>query len=310
VGEIDRETAQGYAAWLESLGLSGKSFNDNIAMVSVVIRALSKEAGLDENPFDSIRRKSQEITHKKELSEAEALRLLDVFNNPAFNVMHKEELRLCFHLGMFSGLRFSDAVNLRFSQVSLADNLIRMKPAKTRRTSGITITVPIHPFLRSMIEDAERGRQEGEDFITPNLAKRFSYNKTGLNKDVIKVFEAAGFETREENKGVRAVNVYGFHSFRSTFCSFAARKGVPLSTLAQITGDNIQTLQKYYVRIDEKTAAQTLSALPMMKPALPAPPDTPAGKEAEARQALKELVDTADFKTVQKALKLFKAGRA
>jgi len=298
--EIDRAVVQGYADYLESMrrkdgkgALSAKTFNDNIAMASLVMRTLAKDAGLDENPFDSIRRKSQDITHKRELSEAEALTLLAVFDKPSFEVMHKEELKLCFHIGMFSGLRFSDAVNLRFSQVSLADNLIKLKPAKTRRSSGVLVTVPIHPLLRGMLEDTERNRRdERQAFVMPGLAARFAYNKTGVNKDVISVFEAADFKTKEDaGSRLRAANVYGFHSFRSTFCSFAARKGVPLSVLAQITGDNIQTLQKYYVRIDEKTAAQTINALPLMTK-LPLPEGTSSSELSALCDAIRDKLNS------------------
>lgn len=308
LGEIDKSTAQDYAAHLEILSrkdgkgkLSAKTFNDNIAMVSLIVRSLAQEAGLENNPFDSIRKKKTEIVHKKELTEAEAIHLLAVFDDASFCMPHKEEMRLCFHVGMFSGLRFADAVNLRFDQLTLDAGLIKLKPSKTKRTSGIEITVPLHPLLKAMLETAAAKRLPKQEYIMPHLVERFQSSKGALNRDAVRIFEAAGFTARIEEKSkdrLRAANVYGFHSFRSTFCSFAARKGVPLSVLAQITGDNIQTLQKYYIRIDDKTAAQTVAALPM----LPQVPASSLDSLKSLRIEAHKLIDEANIQSLTAAI--------
>lgn len=308
LSDIDKDAANGFAKYLAGLGICARTFNKGIAAVALVVRTLAEEAGLDNNPFETIRKKKHDTIHKKELTEEEALRLLATFNDPDFDIPFKDEMKLCFHVGIFTGLRFSDAVNLRFDQLALVEGLIKLKPSKTKRTSGIVITIPVHPLLKEMLFDAEAKRVEGQEYVMPRLATRFLTHKIDLNRDMIRVFEFAKFKPRLESKDrLRSANVYGFHSFRSTFCSFAARKGVPLSVLAQITGDNIQTLQKYYVRIDDKTAAQTVAALPMMQSptSLPSPVD---GLEA-LRTKAKALIDGADAKAIEAAIAVIMTSR-
>ncbi|MEI6422651.1 MAG: hypothetical protein WCP55_10560 [Lentisphaerota bacterium] len=118
-------------------------------------------------------------------------------------------------------------------------------------------------------------------------------------KDFSEVLDKAGLtETIKAERG-RDRRVYGFHSFRHSFASFAANAGIPISTLAAILGDNARTLEKYYVKISDESKTKAI----MSMPALTAGSDTGAVIDIKPVSELEELKNR-----VNQALELIRAG--
>ncbi len=85
----------------------------------------------------------------------------------------------------------------------------------------------------------------------------------------MKVFHYAKFETtKEAAEGIQRkqkVNEIGFHSLRHTFISECAGRGMLISTLSEITGDQIRTLEKYYIHLSEENIRQATPFLPTIE---------------------------------------------
>jgi hypothetical protein len=102
------------------------------------------------------------------------------------------------------------------------------------------------------------------------MAERYKTNKSGVKRDIQHIIEAAGFTGK--NEGVKrgiVRSLYGFHSFRHAFASICASSGVPITTLSEILGDNIATLQRYYMHAQTEGRQKVIEALPSAEASMP-----------------------------------------
>lgn len=133
-----------------------------------------------------------------------------------------------------------------------------MIPQKTIKTQR-HVNIPIHPKLKDKLLIAYEWKDDTNK-VLPKIAARYAMNASGVKKDCIKILEFCGFKDRSEGRGLDR-RLYGFHSFRHFFASTCADAGVPVATLAEILGDNISTLNKYYIHAQEGSRKKMISAL-------------------------------------------------
>ena len=120
-----------------------------------------------------------------------------------------------------------------------------------------------------MLYDLLNGIEKTDrQLLMPQLSEL--YFKKGTKKRVLgfikKIFEHIDLKTTEHRTNRKvSVIIYGFHSFRHSFASFAARSGIPIGVLADILGDNITTLQKYYIHIDNVAKFKAISSMPALQ---------------------------------------------
>lgn len=267
LSRIDLNIASEYANYLWDTGISASTYNYHIGALSTITKALMHSAGLNDNVWDHIARKHAKKQGKKRLYLNDMLKVLDVFSDDKFKPMHKSELEILFHVGIFTGMRLVDCVLLKWDNISLDKNLISLVPVKTRN-SHKKIRVPIHHELKKQLIFA--GENWGyEDYVLPGIAERYERNATGVRKDCMKVFHQAKFVTTKESdeniQRKQKVNEIGFHSFRHTFISECVARGMSISTLSEITGDQIRTLEKYYIHLAEENIRQATPFLPTIE---------------------------------------------
>lgn len=150
---VNDDIALEYADNLWSSGISAKTYNNHIKALMLIFRILSSVAGLNKNPRHCVSRKVENKQSKKEFSENEVLKILNSLNDPELHLKDKEEMIVLFHFGAWTGLRFVDCVMMKWENIDFNRNLIvNCKPQKTARKTNKTITVPMHPMLRELVE--------------------------------------------------------------------------------------------------------------------------------------------------------------
>ncbi|WP_049736276.1 hypothetical protein [Rhizobium ecuadorense] len=105
-------------------------------------------AEAETNPFNGIKRvKSGDGFHTLTLEEIEQYQARHAPGSTA---------RRAFAVFMFTGLRLSDAAIL--SRQHLNDGWIRIRPGKTRKSSGVEVNVPILPELAEELDRMPAGQ--------------------------------------------------------------------------------------------------------------------------------------------------------
>jgi len=261
--EINENIALEYSEYLWDKGLSANTYNYHIQAIKLVIKTLSRQADLVKNPFGIVTRKAENKQSRKEFSEDEILKIIESFNVPDLSLMNKEEIKVLFNLGIWTGLRLADCVKMKWGNIDFQRNLIVCKPQKTARKTNKTVTIPIHPLLKEAFTLALTWQEN--EYVLPKTAERYTTNADGVKKDAIKVFCYNGFITTQEVEGVqrkRKANIYGFHSFRHSFVSFCAKAGVPLPVVQAIVGHGNPAITRHYIHIGEESVKQAINALP------------------------------------------------
>ncbi len=266
LGQITEPAVQEYAEKIWEEGISAKTFNAHFQALKLVFKVLARQYGISENPFNLIYKKTEIHVSRKEFTEDEVLKILSSFNDPKLVLMNKDEMKVLFHFGAWSGLRLGDCALIKWENISLERGILSCIPIKTKKTKR-AVTIPIHPLLKKELVNALSWKDDS-GYVLPNVAKRYLHNPFGIYKDTGKVIRFAGLETTQEVENVRRLknaSIYGFHSFRHSFVSFCAKGGVPLPIVQSIVGHGNPAMTRHYVHVGEESAKKAIAALPMSK---------------------------------------------
>ena len=252
-----------------------------------VFTLLAKDAGIQDNPFASIRRAKPDA-ETREAFTTEVLKLiydnLDGFTRPLFM------------MAVWTGLREGDICTLKWSEVDLIHRLITRKTRKT----GTTVQIPIADQLYTMLTATARTESE---YVFPKHAEMYLANSDGVSYRVKKFLEGLGIQTTRVPEGrTRAISVKDLHSCRHTFCYYAGMAGIPLAVVQSIVGHMSPEMTKHYSAHasieDKRRGMERLSFF--TQDALPA-----AVVEPE-RAKLHELIDTLSIEKVRTLLHTLK----
>lgn len=280
ISEITDELASEYCCELQKskvkkigkrkikFGISGRAFNAHLQALRLVFKVVGNEE--TRNPFREVvvAKQQTRLVSRKEFSEDEVLKILDSFHDKKLKVKYKKEMEILFNLGVWTGLRLGDCALIEWQNIDFEGDRILCTPMKTIR-SGKSIVIPMHSRLRNVLNQAFKERKKG-GYVQPGIAAYYKKNPYGLQKELRAIFSFSGFAANllmedEQKYGLRmkSSSVYGFHSFRHSFVSFCAQKGVPSAVVQAIVGHGSPAMTRHYTHIGEESIRNAIKALPM-----------------------------------------------
>ena len=269
INDITPEITDKFADCLRNNNIAVHTHNRKIRRLKKIFEVLKDYRDL-ENPFDtkSLRRKEREDQNKQlrrlSFTREQEIQLLTVLEDDSRKVKNKPEIRVVYHLGMFTGQRLKDCVLLRWDKVDLNRKRIWVKQFKT----GKEVTIPLAPQLLEVLTKALESKVN--QYVCPNVAKRYNgLDKDGkniganlVNIDVLRVIKWIGLEPSVAVPGrKKKVTVYGFHSLRHSFASHCAEVGVPKAVVLSILGTNSEIVDKHYTHIGEEAQEKAIQSL-------------------------------------------------
>lgn len=144
---------------------------------------------------------------------------------------------LILSLLIYLGLRISDVIDLKLSNINWNLNTISIVQQKTQ----ITLTLPLidqvkYPLL-DYIKNVRKNIDDDYIFIT-NYAPMGRYNSKSFQAMVTKYMDKANINYSNKH--------HGTHSLRHSLASNLLRKNVPITTISSVLGHStIKTTQKY-----------------------------------------------------------------
>ena len=258
-----------FADYLRSQPISVHTHNRKLKRIRKVISVLKEYHGGD-NPFYAkslFRNKREEqdaVVRRQAFTKEEEQRLLEELRSPAHKLMNKEEIRIIYTIGMYTGQRLKDCVLLQWQNVDLPHRRIYVKQFKT----GKEVSIPMAPQLYEAIIEAQRWKSN--QYVCPKTAAR--YNKTNadgknvgnnlVDLDVLRVIRWIGLDPSISVPGrKKKMTIYGFHSLRHSFASFCAEAGVPKAVLLSILGTESEIADKYYTHVGNEAQEKAIAAI-------------------------------------------------
>lgn len=256
--DVTQDIAEEYAGHLNHGRLSPNTFNKHIRVLELVFRVLKRKARIEENPWEDIQRKKLETASRRELTVDELKTVCQAATG---------ELRVLLAIGVYTGLRLKDAVSLRWGEVDLRRGIIRRVPSKTARRNPKPVIIPIHPSLRSIIEETPQANRT--DCVVPETCRLYLSGGAGKKRVIDSIqdhFVGQGVKIHKgetgPGTGKRAVVEVGFHSLRHTFVSLCRESNAPLAVVESIVGHSNPAMTRHYTHVGEVAAGRAVAALP------------------------------------------------
>jgi len=269
ITEITSEVAEEYAAHLREMSQAVDTHNRKIKRIRKILEVMKEYSG-GQNPFHvrsllrSGREEQDTIVRRQAFSREQEQALLRELENPNRRLMNKAEIRVVYHIGMFTGQRLKDCVLMQWQNVDLERRQIFVKQFKT----GKEVTIPIAPELYAALQEALAWKVDA--YVCPKTAARYNQtNEAGKNVgnnlvdlDVLRVIRWIGVEPSVSIPGrTKKVTVYGFHSLRHSFASFCAAANVSKAALLSILGTDSEIADKYYTHVGDAAQQQAIAAI-------------------------------------------------
>jgi len=239
----------------EKKNLSANTFNKYINILRLIFRVLNKEVGWKDNPWDGITKRKMKPSSRRAFTEDELKRI--------FEMADGEILTLCL-LGFHTAFRLGDCCLLRWNEVVLDGRRITRTPLKTMRSSGKVVVVPIHEELYRHLKSLKR---DGEEYVCPKTAEGYGNDRAGVTDRLQALFKKCGIKlyrdgtgtTGKDGKHIRAKVEVGFHSFRHTWVSMMAEKGVDSATIQAVVGWGSPAMSRLYTHISQAHLQDAIS---------------------------------------------------
>ena len=271
ISEVTPEVVSRYVDYLKTTRIAVDTHNRKMRRLRKIFECLKEYCG-GENPFRNkhifrnAREEQGSIVQRQPFTKEQEQQLRDVLDDDKFQVMNKNEVKVIYYIGMYTGQRMKDCVLLRWNKVDLNIDRIWVKQFKT----GKEVTIPIAPELRKALLEAQTWQESGNGYVCPKVAARYNkINAEGknvgnnlVNLDILRVIRWIGLEPSVDVPGRdKKMTVYGFHSLRHSFCSFCAEAGVPKAVVDSILGTNSKITDKYYTHIGDAAQREAINAI-------------------------------------------------
>ena len=263
--------------------LSPRTVRLHQTVCAEVFTLLAKDAGIQDNPFTSIRRAKSDAKTREAFTPDELKTIFD--NLDGFT-------RPLFMMAVWTGLREGDICTLKWSDVDLENHLITRETRKT----GAIVQIPISNQLYDMLIATPRTKSE---YVFPKHAEMYLVNPTGVSYRIKQFLEGLGIQTTRKPDGrTRAISTKDLHSCRHTFCYYAGLAGIPLAVVQSIVGHMTPAMTAHYSAHasieDKRRGMERLSFFTQDA--------IPAAVEEPERSELRALISTLPIEHVRKML--------
>ena len=253
IHEVTPTHAEDYARDLWRDKLAPRSYNAHIIFLRGMFNDLKHRAGLMENPWTEIKTLDKQTQGRLNFTPEELAALCRRATG---------SYRYMIGLGLYTGMRLGDVVNLRWADVH--PDRIEIIPSKTKR-KGKKVTLPIHPALAALL--IERRAQVTGEYLFPDERTDYAHDNSSITQRFQKFLTDCGIQTTEaaaDHRRQRAVVRKGFHSLRHSFVSLCAMNRVPQVAIQDLVGHGSPAMTALYSHADFAQKQAAISALPAM----------------------------------------------
>ena len=269
ISQITETHAIKFADHLRTTQISVATHNRKINQLRKIFATL-QEYREGNNPFalKVLMRRSREeqdtAVRRIAFTREQEEQIRAVLDDPKYRIKNKNEIKVVFYLGMFTGQRLKDCALLQWQNVDLEHQRIMVKQFKT----GKEVSIPIAPALLQVLLEAKEHKVDA--YVNPNVATRYKQtDKRGkcigdglVNIDVMRVIRWIGVETSVSVEGrKKKTTILGFHSLRHSFASFCAEAGVPKAVVVSILGANSEIVDQFYTHVGEDAQRAAIEAI-------------------------------------------------
>ena len=260
--DINKKLIEDYIIWRKEVeGNSPATINKSLSPIFKAIKECCIEGWISREDCERIcnlyldtEGKSYADSVEKECLNIEQLRMFKELTDKA-KYDRTREIADIFIFSCFTGLRVSDLISLKWSEVNMDENIISHRQYKNHAHKAKLLYIPLNDTSREILE---RWRDKHEEFVFGMLPSGYDLSNA---TDFKKVKNA---KTRTINQSLRSIgdkmglpfNLH-IHLGRHTFAMMALNGGVNIKTTSSMLG-HASTLvtEKVYATLLPNTIAE------------------------------------------------------
>jgi site-specific recombinase XerD len=237
--DVTREMAEAFIRYEQaSNNFTAKTINNHKGSLSAAFEAARKLERIFTNPFTGIPDLAEDIEHRRPFTIDQLTRILDVAKEDGL-------LYSLIVTAMTTSMRLGDCCCLKWESVQTDIQQIQV-PAirKTMKTASI----PYYGLLEKVLNEA-KARSPKSEYVFPEARQYYEGGMQHIFTDRFeKILLMAGF-TDDDNpetsirlsrkRGGRKASIRGFHSFKTTWVTFALMSGIPIEVIKHVTGNQV-----------------------------------------------------------------------
>jgi integrase len=246
IKHIDVRDAQKFRKDLIGTGKRNKSINMDCKAVSTAFNHANRMGMIDRNPFVGLDKLDEDVSVKKPFTHKQVEKILSLCEG--------EWKGLCL-VAYYTGMRISDITSLKWGNLKLDDEVPHLKftEIKKQNKHKREIIIPLSKSLLEYFISLKNGK--AKEFIFSELSKHSTGGNKGLSQSFKRILKKAGivktlYEKQKKGSAARNVSPYGFHSFRHTFKTELANRGVNSDIRDVLTGHAKPSVAEAYVHRD------------------------------------------------------------
>ena len=254
-------TKQDVVAFRNSLikQVSAKTANHDLKALKMMFKSARRDSVITEDPTEFVEpvRRERASKIKRPFTLEELRSILDLAS---------DEWRSMILFGLYSGQRLGDIATLRWNNIDLLRNELRLSTRKTGRTMILPLAAPLRKHITSL--------HFAGDASAPIHPKAFDLverqHKTGnLSNQFADLLAAAGLREKKNHKSTgkgrgsrREVEPLSFHSLRRTATTILHEAGVPAAVAQALIGHDSEAMHELYVSVGREALQKAAAALP------------------------------------------------
>ncbi|PKL25649.1 MAG: hypothetical protein CVV46_16130 [Spirochaetae bacterium HGW-Spirochaetae-2] len=152
--------------------------------------------------------------------------------------------RAIIMLGLTSGMRAIDVINLKLSDINWTNETISFRQSKTGNFVCLPLVPPVGNAIVEYITDERPDVRSEYLFLSETIPHLPLQNHSSCYYILKRCFEKAGIEKKNR--------IFGMHMLRHNVASTMVRKDVPIETIAAILGHSTPDTTDIYITTDEE----------------------------------------------------------
>ncbi|MFN0129128.1 MAG: tyrosine-type recombinase/integrase [Verrucomicrobiales bacterium] len=179
------------------------------------------------------------------------------------------EWKCMITVGLYTGQRLGDVARLRWGQVDLIKEEIRLVTAKTNKPLVIPLALPLRERLMALpsVDDPDA-------YVHPQAAATIlrTGRTGGISNQFANILAAAGLRERQPHRKThgkgraqtRSAKGLSFHSLRHTANTLLKEAGIPDAVVQALIGHDDRSMSDHYTHIGRDALRKAASAFPSL----------------------------------------------
>lgn len=254
-------TKQDVVAFRNSLikQVSAKTANHDLKALKMMFKSARRDGVITDDPTEFVEpvRRERASKIKRPFTLAELRSILDLAS---------DEWRSMILFGLYSGQRLGDVATLRWSNIDLLHDELRLSTRKTAKTMILPLAATLRKHIASLDVTG--------DPAAPIHPKAFDLverqHKTGnLSNQFADLLAAAGLREKKNHKSTgkgrgsrRGVEPLSFHSLRRTATTILHEAGVLAAVAQALIRHDSEAMHELYVSVGREALQKAAAALP------------------------------------------------